>query len=42
MAGRPLTYQSQDERPVSLSVRMPRALYDQLQQPPQPVPPEHD
>ena len=32
MAGRPSTYQSEDEKPVSVSVRMPRALYDQLQQ----------
>jgi hypothetical protein len=32
MAGRPSTYQSEDARPVSVSVRMPRALYDQLQQ----------
>jgi hypothetical protein len=32
MAGRPPTYQSEDERPVSVSVRIPRALYDQCQQ----------
>jgi hypothetical protein len=32
MAGRPSTYQSEDERPVSVSVRIPRAFYDQLQQ----------
>ena len=32
MAGRPLTYQSKDERPVSVSVRIPRALYGQIQQ----------
>jgi hypothetical protein len=32
MAGRPLTYESPDERPVSVSLRLPRALYDQLQQ----------
>jgi hypothetical protein len=32
MAGRPPTYQSKDERPVSVSVRIPRALYGQLQQ----------
>jgi hypothetical protein len=31
MAGRPLTYQSEDERPVSISVRVPKALYDQAQ-----------
>lgn len=32
MAGRPPTYQSADERPVSVSLRIPRALYDQAQQ----------
>jgi hypothetical protein len=32
MAGRPPTYQSKDEKPVSVSVRIPRALYGQLQQ----------
>jgi hypothetical protein len=32
MAGRAPTYQSKDEKPVSVSVRIPRALYDQLQQ----------
>ena len=32
MAGRLPTYQSEDERPVSVSVRIPRVLYGQLQQ----------
>src|SRR5512134_740459 len=32
MAGRPLTYHSTDERPVSVSVRIPRELYAQVQQ----------
>lgn len=32
MAGRPPTYQSTDERPVSVSLRIPKALYDQAQQ----------
>ncbi len=32
MAGRPPTYQADDERPVSVSLRIPRALYDQAQQ----------
>jgi len=31
MAGRPPTYQSDAEKPVSVSVRIPRALYDQVQ-----------
>ena len=30
-AGRPFTYQSADERPRTVSVRIPRELYDQLE-----------
>jgi hypothetical protein len=32
MAGRPPTYQADDERPVSVSLRIPKALYAQVQQ----------
>ena len=31
MAGRPPTYQTADEKPVSVSLRIPRAIYDQVQ-----------
>jgi hypothetical protein len=32
MAGRPPTYQSEDARPVSVSLRVPRTLYEQAHQ----------
>jgi hypothetical protein len=32
MAGRPPTYHVDEERPVSVSLRMPKALYEQAQQ----------
>jgi hypothetical protein len=32
MAGRKPLYSSDDEKPVSVSLRVPRALYDQVQQ----------
>jgi hypothetical protein len=32
MAGRPPTYQSDDAQPVSISLRVPKALYDQAHQ----------
>ena len=31
MAGRPPTYQSAEERPVTVSLRIPRGLYDEVQ-----------
>jgi hypothetical protein len=31
MAGRPPLYPSNEEKPVSVSLRIPRALHDQLQ-----------